>query len=82
MQDLLSEMAKTFPSTIREHAEQNPEFRDVLLKKAEAAESGPLSLIKTRDEMDEVFVEFDSALDKVEEELASHTGGKFFLLKI
>lgn len=75
--NFLSEMAKTVPGRIREHADKNPECRDVLLKKAEATESGPSSLNKTREEMEELFVTFDSALEKVEEELATHTGGKY-----
>lgn len=72
-----TEVAKNRPMIIREHAERTQEFRDALLEKAANVEHGALNINKTREEMDELLLEVDSALGNVEEELSLHTEGKY-----
>ncbi|XP_071520764.1 ganglioside-induced differentiation-associated protein 1 [Panulirus ornatus] len=76
MQKWLREVAKNHHTIIREHAERIPEFQDALLEKAADVEHGALRVNRTREEMDELLLEVDSALRNVEEELSFHTEEK------
>lgn len=64
--------------SLRETAEKNPESREVLLQKAKAQDKKHV-LVTDKNEFLKVLSQVSDILDLVEQELASHTGGKEIL---
>lgn len=56
-------------------AETNPDYKDVLLKKAEIQEKKHLT-VTNKDEYIKILEQVDDVLTKVESELSLHIGGE------
>lgn len=72
----MGEIAKNRHVILREVAEKNPEFSEVLLAKADDAEHGHLNLNQSEDAVIQALDKCDSVLAIVEETLASNTEDK------
>lgn len=74
--ELIVESEKNIGKILRAHAEANPEAKDVLLQKITIHEQKS-NMILDKNEYLKVLNQVNEVLIKVEEELASHTGGNF-----
>lgn len=69
-----SDAEKNSSSNLRKYAQENPDAKDMLLKKADAQDEKH-KIIVDKNEFLKLLAQVDEVLTKVEEELATHTGG-------
>ncbi|XP_019874382.1 ganglioside-induced differentiation-associated protein 1 [Aethina tumida] len=71
----LANAEKNSSSNLRKYAQENPDAKDMLLKKADAQDEKH-KIIVDKNEFLKLLAQVDEVLTKVEEELATHTGDK------